>query len=60
MPVSLMRQVWTWGAVTVAGDLGQIDCGDGNPLKTALKSLTVHSSALTARQLKTLLRIQSA
>jgi hypothetical protein len=23
--------------------LGQIDCGDGDPLKPALKSLTVHS-----------------
>jgi hypothetical protein len=31
------------GAVTVAGDLGQIDCGDGDSLKPALKSLTVHS-----------------
>jgi hypothetical protein len=29
--------------VVIQGDLGQIDCGDGNSLKPALKSLTVYS-----------------
>ncbi len=31
------------GKVKVTGDLGQIDAGNGNPLKPALKSLTVGS-----------------
>jgi hypothetical protein len=30
-------------SVTIGGDLGQIDCGDGNPLKPAIKSLNVRS-----------------
>ena len=31
------------GAVTIEGDLGQIDAGDGDPLKPALAGLTVQS-----------------
>lgn len=34
------------GALTVKGDLGQVDAGSGDPLKSALTSLTVQSLGL--------------